>query len=120
MTMENPRDEFHTETAYNDSFDQVYGWTQNPTGQPDTSHQQMVPMPPSPPAVPVGGYEELQRDRDRRAMTLRVVIALALAVPLTAIATVPGGVGGFLAMAMTWCGIIAVVALSSGRGFPRR
>lgn len=50
------------------------------------------------------------------------MIALALAVPLTAIAggMMGGGLSSLLGMALAWAGIALVVYLSHGKGFPFR
>lgn len=64
---------------------------------------------------------ELDRQAaERRAITVRIVIALALAVPLTAIAggISGGGISSLLGMALAWAGIAVVVYLSHGKGFP--
>lgn len=57
---------------------------------------------------------------ERRAITVRIVIALVLAVPLTAIAggIMGGGLSSLLGMALAWAGIALVVYLSHGKGFP--
>lgn len=66
---------------------------------------------------------ELERQAaERRAITVRIVIALVLAVPLTAIAggIMGGGISSLLGMALAWAGIALVVYLSHGKGFPFR
>lgn len=62
---------------------------------------------------------EREAIRERRAVTLRIVVALTMAIPLTAIAaSMTSGLGQLLGMATAWVGIIAVVYLSHGKGFP--
>lgn len=86
----------------------------NAAYQPDAT----TGVAPYLPNVPT--LAEYQAQRERRATTMRMVLALMMAVPLTAIAggVMNGGLGALLAMAMTWVGIAAVVYLSHGKGFP--
>ena len=78
-----------------------------------------TPAASQPPAVPDQGENA---KLERRAVTVRIVIALALAVPLTAIAggMMGGGLSSLLGMALAWAGIALVVYLSHGKGFPFR
>ena len=82
--------------------------------QPAPSHTPAVYQPT---AVP---DQREDAKLERRAVTVRIVIALALAVPLTAIAggMMGGGLSSLLGMALAWAGIALVVYLSHGKGFP--
>lgn len=103
-----PTDQYRPETAYNGSFDQVYGW------QGDPAHQQLAPAQPAAPTPAVPHLDEAARER--RAVTTRIVIALAMGIPLTGIATtVSGSFTQLVALIVTWIGIAAVVLASSGR-----
>jgi len=84
--------------------------------QPASSHTPAVYQPT---AVP---DQREDAKLERRAVTVRIVIALALAVPLTAIAggMMGGGLSSLLGMALAWAGIALVVYLSHGKGFPFR
>lgn len=66
------------------------------------------------------GEQRADAQLDRRAITVRIVIGLVLAVPLTAIAggIMGGGLGSLLGMALAWAGIVLVVYVSHGKGFP--
>lgn len=63
---------------------------------------------------------EREAARERRAVTLRIVVALSMAIPLTAISAtlINNGLAQLLGIAMAWIGIVLVVYLSHGKGFP--
>lgn len=108
-----PTDQYQVETAYNGTFDQVYGW------QGQSSGQQLAPTRPSATPTPVVPSLD-EASRERRAVTTRIIIALTLGVPLTGIATTVGGsLTQLIALVITWIGIAVVVAAASGRA-PRR
>lgn len=88
-------------------------------------HYTPSPSTPLVPYTPAGlpSFEMEEARRERRAVTLRITIALVMAVPLTAIGggmvnSFLGGVGSLSGMALSWIGIALIVYLSHGRGFP--
>lgn len=94
-------------------------------GEPVTAYSWSPTQQPAAPIVPytpagLPDLAEREAQRERRAVTLRVAIALTMAIPLTGIAasTVGGGFSTILAMMITWIGIAVVVYLSNGKGFP--
>ncbi|GAA2180608.1 hypothetical protein GCM10009785_12130 [Brooklawnia cerclae] len=99
---------------------QGYDWNvaaQGPQTAPMVPYQHMVPY--HPPQVD----EHLEAQRERRMVTLRMVIALTVAIPITAImagAFAPySPVFQLVGIIVGWVGIGAIVWLSQGRGLSR-
>ncbi len=117
---DSPNDQFNPE---NFDLADTTGATWNNPYQP-TSDRTPVPYAgPSGVPAPTSSPSPAELDRqaaERRAITMRIVTALVLAVPLTAIAggIMGGGVSSLLGMALAWAGIALVVYLSHGKGFP--
>lgn len=115
---DSPSDRFNPE---NFDLADTTGANWNNPYQP-TSDRTPVPYGPQPgvPATPAPSSAQLDPQAERRAITVRIVIALVLAVPLTAIAggIMGGGASSLLGMALAWAGIALVVYLSHGKGFP--
>lgn len=102
---------------YSTDGDPVTGYDWQPT-QPAPAP--LVPYQPVNPAIYTS--PEIEARNERRAVTGRVAVALAMAIPLTAIAggimSGAGSFGALIGMMMTWVGISVVVYLSHGKGFP--
>ncbi len=107
-----------TDAYSTDEIPSAYGWDA-PTERPAAPL-----LPYTPPGLPTAAEREAKRER--AAAIWRLVIALVMAIPLTAIAATAGGgnlFGGilnFFGIALTWAGIALVVSLSQGKGLPRR
>lgn len=97
--------------------EQGYGWSvpaaQSPQAAPMVPYQQIPPY--RPPQVD----EQLNARQERRMVTLRMVIALTAAIPITGILASAfdnsSSLVRLMAVVIGWAGIGAIVWLSQGR-----
>lgn len=121
-----PYDEFTTEAQPTAQYE----WHQQPTAslEPGPSprqirHQPYVPQTPFPPPPARLSPKQLERQRIRRSATIRLAIILAMAVPLTGIASTDvftqNPFTRLAAILITWLGIAAVSWIITGCPTPR-